>query len=207
MKRFLSWCQIVLFFSVFYYLMHLYVRIAQWANEVAISCGTVIYIVLFLSIGITILCGFVALPVFGAFLSVFVSQKIYKSKRGARYIVSAVLHAGYYLFFVLGIAGGVFIHTAEKATWYIILSCNILFAIVVAVYGRIAAKEDGAPPSKREKLEAKLNKISEKEARDNAIRIIRDAELRGIDVKSVLGKIEEGIITEDTSVEGRVKED
>lgn len=167
MKRVLSWIVLLLGANVFYYIAcfveRLLVRIIGGAAEAGIAALVILYIVF----GSLIFAIFTMGPWFAAHGIVALSQKIWKSNRATRYWVLGVLYGLYYILCIILMIVGILV--VSQPFWgYVEAVFMLYFCIALICTGVSCAKEDGPAPSKREQLQAKLNKEIAKEERATA---------------------------------------
>lgn len=160
MKRLLSWIVAFLCAYVFrvaaYYMLYLAFFIAA---KIYYFSEVLFWVIVVLE-G-TAIIGFVIMGVvMGSAAVVKASQKVWKSKKGTRYnVIGAYYIISYAILLITVIAGvaqsGLVVIVADVVT--------IIFGIALIVAGKGAVDEDGVPPTKVEVLEAKLQKLKEKE--------------------------------------------
>lgn len=88
------------------------------------------------------------------------SQKVWKSKKGTRYKVVGAYYIIAYALVLITIIMGI---TRSNAVAIGADIATIIFGIGLIISGIGAVEEDGAPPTKVEVLEAKLQKLKKKE--------------------------------------------
>lgn len=88
------------------------------------------------------------------------SQKVWKSKKGTRYKVVGAYYIITYALVLITIIVGI---ARANAVAIVADIATIIFGIGLIISGIGAVEEDGAPPTKVEVLEAKLQKLKEKE--------------------------------------------
>lgn len=174
MRRFLSWIVIpVLLFlydllndfvgACVYYIFWDKMSFAGSIIVLLLSGGTILGILAILS----------ALLEIQATIIVKISQAVWKSKKGTRYIVFSVIYALLYSFIIYIAATGILVPKSGVIIYGVI---GILFSILFAIYGKATAKEDGAPLSKVERLERKIEKLKMKEEKTDSTIIEKSGE-------------------------------
>lgn len=157
MKRFLSWLVLILCFYLLLTIEGLAVHLISLVFDELNRLSTVLYWAAIILGGSTVLGVFGWLLFGGTAMVVKASQMVWRSKAGARYIVlgilSAIIYGAYVVMIFANIASGK-------------LSQNIVFCIssvFLAFIGKSMADDEGGPPSKREILQAKLDKLDAQE--------------------------------------------
>lgn len=178
MKRILSWIALLLGANVFYYIAcfveRLLVRIIGGAAEAGIAALVILYILFGSVIFAIITVG----PWFAAHGIVALSQKMWKSNRAMRYWVLGVLYGLYYILCIILMSVGILV--VSQPFWgYVEAIFMLYFCIALICTGVSCAKEDGPAPSRREQLQAKLDKeIAKEEKKDLDDKIfLREREL------------------------------
>lgn len=160
MKRVLSWIVAFLCCYVFRIAAYLVFSLAFLIAEKIYYFSEVLFWVIVVVEG-TAIIGFAFIGVFGgSSIAVKASQKVWKSKKGTRYLIAGLYYIIGYSLILLCIIIGV-------ATANVVIICadiaTVIFGILLIVAGKAAVAEDGAPPTKTEILEARLQKLKEKE--------------------------------------------
>jgi hypothetical protein len=94
----------------------------------------------------------------GTAIVVKASQLVWRSKRGTRYIVLGAVYAVIYALLAIGLLAG---YVTGGNVVDMIIYCITSLALIFI--GKGIAADDGGPPSKREILQAKLDKLGEQE--------------------------------------------
>ncbi len=160
MRRFLSWIVMVIAFFVMGFLLTLALGLDRLVMGEIYRLSSILYWAAIILGGATILGIFFGIAFWGSMLTVKLSQLVWKSKKGTRYTVWGIYCIlNYALMIILGLANvrdGV-----DIAAQVIYLVASVIFLFI----GRSMAEEDGGPPTKRERLQAKIDKIDAAEAR------------------------------------------
>lgn len=157
MKRFLSWLVLILCFYLLLMVEGLAVYLISLVFDELNRLSTVLYWAAIVLGGSTVLGVFGWLLFGGTAIVVKASQLVWKSKAGARYLVLGIVSAITY-------GAGVVMILANVAPGE--LSSNIIFCIssvFLAFIGKSTAIDEGGPPSKREILQEKLDKLDAQE--------------------------------------------
>lgn len=188
MKRFASWAVVLLASLAEYYISLYYLKLTFWLDNLIGGLNHTLYIVLFIFVVLPMYGGMLAIPFYGSMIVPSLSQAVYKSRKGMRYITFGVLGILYYGFFILGAIVG-FVKFSGFGHYLLLISV-VLYHVLLIFLGRQQAKEGGGPPSKREQLQQKLDKEISREQHENAVRLVKEAEQKGVDVKVLIEQAE-----------------
>lgn len=157
MKRLLSWIVLVALGYVFNICQNLiwrvFISLATWLY----SASTVFFWIIVVLVGSGILWLLLALICGAAGFIVRISQNIWRSKKGARYIVYGIFEIAGYALLIFFLIKGI-LETHASLEYFISYATMIVFGIMIIVTGVGTVASDGAPPTKVEQLEAKLAK-------------------------------------------------
>jgi hypothetical protein len=187
MKRFLSWLVLMLCNGVVGYVITLIAMLASYLVAVILDMGIGAVIIVLL------LCGGVGtglaiiLPALCAYGSTWLSQKVCKSMNGKRYsVIGTIMIILYGINFLAALIGVFF---GDYAIYQVVaFALMVYYSIMIIVVGHERADTDGAPLTKREKLEMRLAKEKERESKAAAIEAFKEMEKKGIDVKTVIAE-------------------
>ena len=160
MKRVLSWIVAFLCAYIFRIAAYVLIFLAFFIAAKIYYFSEILFWVIVVVEGSAVF-GFVCMGVvLGSAGVVKASQKVWKSKKGLRYkVIGAYYIIGYALVLVAIIAGV----SSADAVAIVADIATIIFGIGLIAAGKAAVEEDGLPPTKVEVLEAKLQKLKEKE--------------------------------------------
>lgn len=188
MKRFLSWVVVLLASTAVYYITLYYMKLTFWLDGLIGGLNRAAYVILLIVFILPMFAGIFVIQLYSAMIVPTLSQAVYKSRKGARYIAAGILGILFYGFFILGsIIGFVRLYGAGN---YLLLASEVLYYGLLILFGCLQAKEGGGPPSKRERLQRKLDKELNRERHENAVRLVREAEEKGVDVRSFIENAE-----------------
>lgn len=138
MKRFCSWIILLVFTYLSRLILGLIITLTSWIITKISNFSEVLYWLIILLYGGSILWFITFLFGAGASLVVNTVQSIHESKTGARYIVVAVLNVLFSAFLIYGYFVG-FV-TGTKLTM-VAYGVHAIFTIVVAIMGKSAANK------------------------------------------------------------------
>ena len=172
MKRIASWGVALAGSIVFFVAETAVVTLAFVLAEAIMHFSEVLFWLLVIFEGATLLL----LAVFGILsaskLVVSLSQRVWKSHHGGRYkIFGALMIIWFVLNSILVLFR--FVHLANAFENVIIWLVAIGYGIALIYNGITSSAEDGPPPTRKERLAAEINKIDEKERRELAAMNIR----------------------------------
>lgn len=162
MKRFLSWIVLgvaewVLGIAVWYT-----IYFGLWLFNLIYHKVEVLFWVLIVVYGLGAVGAVIIALIAGAKGVASVSQAVWKSKRGARYVV-----VGLITFLLMGAATSLvlagLIRGGDLLQFGLYTGFMALFGLSLIFVGRSVAAENGPPPTKKEILQAKLAKLEERE--------------------------------------------
>lgn len=193
MKRFLSWVVLLVCNKLMEILTSLFGVLVIWVWSKLIGAGIVAIIVVALLAGGTGISIAIMMPAFASAGTAWLSQRVYKSKAGRRYTINAVvfglLYAGSLFNAAIEVIGG----DAEiqvALAQIIAYALMVYFEVMVAVSGHERVRDDGAPMTKKQRLEAQLAKEQDKEEKAAALEALKEMERKGIDIKAVIAEAE-----------------
>lgn len=166
MRRFLSWITLAacewLFALVMWYFSRGAVYVFYFLQS---KIGGLVWLAIVLEGSVLLGFAFTGL-LLGTKLVVSASQAVWKSKAGARYmlygIITSLLMGAILVLVIKGLVRG-----GDLASLCVYCAIMFLFGLFLIGVGKDAVKSDGLPPTKKERLEAKLAAIEEKERRRN----------------------------------------
>lgn len=151
MKRFCSWIILLVFTYIARLLLGLVITLTTWILGKISDLSSVIYWIIIILYGGSILSFIIYLFFGGAYLIVHTVQSIHESKTGARYIVVAVMNVLFTAFLIFGQYAG-FV-TGGSALTMAAYVAHAILTIVVACMGKSAANE-----AKEKEFEEKVAK-------------------------------------------------
>lgn len=154
MKRFLSWIVLYLMFVVENIVLFIVSRVATELLYELGKLGAVLRIILIIagSGGALGIIGGVCF--YGAMFACRLSQQVWRSRKGLRYYL---LGGFYTLYYILALFLGITQHAAFSGN---LLSFLMLaFCVLVIMMGNVFVSTDDPPPTKREILQAKIDKL------------------------------------------------
>lgn len=158
MRRFLSWIVMILAESVVLFVLNIAVALVRIVMNEIYRLSPILYWAAIIIGGATILGIVFSVIFYGSGIAVKLSQLVWKSKNGLRYkVYGSLCILGYGLTIILSLA---------KIMTGVDLLLQILFLIASIVFlfvGLEMANSEGGPPTKREILQAKIDKIDAKE--------------------------------------------
>ena len=158
MKRFLSWLVLLICFYILLSIEGIALYLVGLVLSEINRLSKVLYWAAIILGGSTVV-GFFSWVMFGGTsLVVKASQLVWRSKRGTRYIVLGAVYAAIYVLLAIGLLAG---YARGGNVVDMIIYCITSIALVFV--GKSMAADDGGPPSKREILQAKLDKLDAQE--------------------------------------------
>ena len=160
MKRVLSWIVAFLCAYVFRIAAYFLIFLAFFIATKIYYFSEILFWVIVVIEGSAIIGAVFWGVILGSAGVVKASQKVWKSKKGTRYKVVGAYYIIAYALVLITIIVGIVQSNAVAIAADI---ATIIFGIGLIISGIAAVEEDGAPPTKVEVLEAKLQKLKEKE--------------------------------------------
>lgn len=158
MRRFLSWIVMILAESVVLFVLNLAVALVRIVMNEIYRLSPILYWAAIIIGGATILGIIFGVIFYGSGIAVKLSQLVWKSKNGLRYkVYGGLCILGYGLTIILSIA------KIMPGTDLILQIMFLIASIVFLFVGLEMANSEGGPPTKREILQAKIDKIDAKE--------------------------------------------
>lgn len=158
MKRVLSWFVLILCCTAFYYCEYFVWYFVFLIGDKIYGLNEIVFWVLVVLIGSGAIGSIIAAIVYGSHLTVRASQAVWKSAKGTRYLVYGVINTVFYGFLLISYFIGT-LRTSSGILFIFAAATMIIFGVVLIILGKNAPSEDGAPPTKREVLQAKLDKL------------------------------------------------
>lgn len=160
MRRFLAWIVMFIGENVVLFLLNLALVLVRLVLNEIHRLSPILYWAAIIVGGMTILGILFGVAFYGALIAVKLSQLVWKSKKGTRYVVFGVLCiASYALTIILSLTHVMPNVDIVSQVLFLLASCLFLFA------GKTVSEEEGAPPTKREILQAKIDKLDAAEAK------------------------------------------
>lgn len=167
MKRIAAFAVTLLLAIAFYFVEYFFWYFVFLIGVRILSFSETLFWVLIVLEGGAALGVTATLVIYGGSLSVAVSQSVWKSKKGLRYKLVGwflvVLNALFLLSMIL-VPDGV---RGYKPLIVAAILTMLIYGISLLISGKAAVQDDGPPPTERERLEARLRELDEKEGRNN----------------------------------------
>ena len=157
MKRFFSWVTLYLTFVVENLAVLVVAFASDWLIGELVDVNAILRWIIIIFAGSTILGIIFGVSFYGALFSCKLSQLVWKSQKGLRYCVMGGFFFVYYIYLT--------VTSFINGSGFIRILVNILLLVyfgLVVFLGKAMAKDDGAPPTKKEILQAKLEKLESK---------------------------------------------
>ena len=158
MKRFLSWVVLFVLMDVFCFASDYFWRLALYIGRDIYSASSALLWVLIILEGSVVGGIIIGGLSIGSELILLASQKIWQSKKGARYIVATVVFGLWLVFMIWAWVFGI-LSTGDEAHYILTLITDGIFILIIPFRGLAMAKEDGPQVTKEELLQRQIDEL------------------------------------------------